>query len=61
MARRKPIPIPVIAIQWEQPCKNGQPLVAADGSCLRCGADQGVRGYACCDPDAEAITERNAA
>ena len=37
------------AYRWmmTKPCKNGQPLVAADGSCLRCGADQGVRGYAC--------------
>lgn len=24
------------------PCKNGGRWVAADGSCLRCGADQGV-------------------
>lgn len=32
------------------PCKNGQPYVAADGSCLRCGADQGV---ACRDSDPE--------
>lgn len=29
-------------LDFSQPCKNGQPYVAGDGSCLRCGADQGV-------------------
>lgn len=47
MSRRKPVSLPKTAIHRDQPCKNGQPFVAADGSCLRCGADQGVRGYAC--------------
>lgn len=47
MARRKPVALPSTIIRWDQPCKNGQPYVAADGSCLRCGADQGVHGYAC--------------
>ena len=49
MARRKPIVLPALVIYMNQPCKNGQPYVAADGSCLRCGADQGVHGYACGD------------
>jgi len=31
-------------LDFSQPCKNGQPFVRADGSCLRCGADQGVAG-----------------
>lgn len=48
---RKPVPLPAIIIRADQPCKNGQPHVAADGSCLRCGADQGVRGYACGDKE----------
>ena len=47
MTRRKPTPLPPIVIDMSRPCKNGQPFVAADGSCLRCGADQGVSGYAC--------------
>lgn len=47
MNRRKPIALPPIVIHEDQPCKNGQPYVAADGSCLRCGAAQGVHGYAC--------------
>jgi len=47
MASRKPVALPKTVIDWCQPCKNGQPFVAADGSCLRCGADQGVRGSAC--------------
>lgn len=42
MARRKPFVFPPSVIDMDQPCKNGQPFVAADGSCLRCGADQGV-------------------
>jgi len=42
MSRRKPVTIPRERIDYSQPCKNGQPYVAADGSCLRCGADQGV-------------------
>jgi hypothetical protein len=42
MARRKPFVFPPTIIHIDQPCKNGQPYVAADGSCLRCGADQGV-------------------
>lgn len=29
-------------LDMSQPCKNGQPHVASDGSCLRCGTDQGV-------------------
>lgn len=49
MAKRKPVQMPSIVIRSDMPCKNGQPFVAPDGSCLRCGADQGVRGYAC-DP-----------
>lgn len=40
--RRKPVALPKTVIDYSQPCKNGQPFVAADGSCLRCGADQGV-------------------
>lgn len=42
MGRRKPFVLPALVIRKDQPCKNGQPYVAADGSCLRCGADQGV-------------------
>ena len=49
MARRKPVPLPPIVINMSRPCKNGQPYVADDGSCLRCGAAQGVHGYACQD------------
>lgn len=49
MPRRKPIQFPPRVIYMDQPCKSGQPYVAADGSCLRCGADQGVHGYACGD------------
>lgn len=50
MSRRKPIKFPPRVIYVDQPCKSGQPLVATDGSCLRCGADQGVHGFACGDP-----------
>lgn len=43
MARRKPKPLPPIVIYVDQPCKNNQVYVhPVDGSCLRCGADQGV-------------------
>jgi len=49
MARRKPFQFPPRVIYMDYPCKSGQPFVAADGSCLRCGADQGVHGYACGD------------
>lgn len=42
MSRRKSAPESPAGIRADQPCKNGQPLVAPDGSCLRCGADQGV-------------------
>lgn len=43
MARRKPKPLPPIVIYMDQPCKNNQAYVhPVDGSCLRCGADQGV-------------------
>lgn len=43
MARRKPrAASPPTVVHMDQPCKNGQPYVAADGSCLRCGTDQGV-------------------
>jgi hypothetical protein len=42
MARRKQIPLPPIVIRTDMPCKGAQQYVAADGSCLRCGADQGV-------------------
>lgn len=55
MARRKPFVFPPTIIHMDQPCKSGQPYVAADGSCLRCGADQGVHGYACGDPHEIAI------
>ena len=60
MARRKPKPLPPRVIYMNMPCKSGQPYVAADGSCLRCGADQGVHGYACGDPT-EAETLRTIA
>lgn len=49
MSRRKSVPLPPIVIHMDMPCKSGQPYVAADGACLRCGADQGVHGYACGD------------
>lgn len=49
MGRRKPVQLPPIVIYTDMPCKSGQTFVAADGSCLRCGADQGVHGYACGD------------
>lgn len=41
MPKRKPLALPPNVINESEPCKNGQPYVAADGSCLRCGADQG--------------------
>lgn len=47
MPKRKPVALPPIVIHTDQPCKSGQPYVAVDGSCLRCGADQGAHGYAC--------------
>ena len=47
MSPRKSKALPPIVIHMNMPCKSGQPYVAADGSCLRCGADQGVHGYAC--------------
>jgi hypothetical protein len=55
MSRRKPIQFPPRVIYMNMPCKSGQPHVAADGSCLRCGADQGVHGYACGDPLEEQV------
>lgn len=60
MARRKPTPLPPLVIYMDQPCKSGQPYVAADGSCLRCGADQGVHGYACGDTMQKGLQETEA-
>lgn len=60
MTRRKPVNLPPIVIYMSQPCKSGQPYVAADGSCLRCGADQGVHGYACGDTMQKAFQEAEA-
>lgn len=52
MTRRKPLTLPQTIIDYSQPCKNGQPYVSPDGSCLRCGADQGVSGpKGACRPD----------
>lgn len=45
----------------KQPCRSATNIVAADGSCLRCGADQGVacrdplpKGYGVATPDIRA-------
>jgi len=53
--KRKPRVYHPTIIYMDQPCKSGQPYVAADGSCLRCGADQGVHGYACGDTMQQSI------
>jgi hypothetical protein len=37
----------VAILRQNEPCKNKSRECAVDGSCLRCGADQGV---ACRDP-----------
>lgn len=55
VGKRKPMQLKPLVIYMDMPCKSGQPYVAADGSCLRCGADQGVHGYACGDPMQESI------
>lgn len=56
MARRKQAALPPRVIHMNMPCKNGQRYVhPVDGSCLRCGADQGVHGYACGDPMEEEV------
>lgn len=56
MSRRKPVALPPIVIHVNMPCKSGQRYVhPVDGSCLRCGADQGVHGYACGDPMEEEV------
>ncbi len=55
MGKRKPVQLKPLVIYMDHPCKSGQPYVAADGSCLRCGADQGVHGYACGDQMQESI------
>lgn len=60
MSPRKSKALPPIVIHMNMPCKSGQPYVAADGSCLRCGADQGVHGYACGDTMQKALQEAEA-
>lgn len=56
MTRRKSSPRTPIVIHMNMPCKSGQRYVhPVDGSCLRCGADQGVHGYACGDPMEEEV------
>lgn len=60
MSRRKPYQFPPRVIYTDMPCKSGQPFVAADGSCLRCGAGQGVHGYACGDTMQKAFQEAEA-